>query len=725
MGKPFNRLRLFEAAVALSGGAAFVVVLFLRDVLSALPGAMVAGALALFLAPGVLLARWFLHDHFSGAALVPAGFVLSAGGFALLAIPMLIVQASLETYLWVSGAVVAASLLAAAFGALTGGRFRGRAGEVDAERDSTERGGVMWVPFLALVGGLAYVARITAPSSYGDIWVYLAWVREYLGGGGLASAEPFFGGEVGLSRARINGWLVEQAALARVSGVDLIDVVFSYLNPFLVVVALLAFYALARALLKSERAALFCGCLYALFFLVHLGQSRFTFGGEFVQRLPEDKLATKFLFLPMALAFAAAFLEGGKRRYFSLFAFVCCAVVAVHPIGFATIGLSMAGFGILHLASNPRSRTAWGRVSAMGLAGLLVVAVPAALVPLLTGQPLTGVLADSDINSGDPDVLRNMVFVSPERARIFEFADGSYMMHPSLLLDPILAVAFLAGIPFLLWRVQRSVAAQLLLGTMLLTTVAVYVPPIATFLGDNVVLPGQIWRLAWPIPLATLLAFGWLLWEAIRWAAARSAGVRLLDPLARALPTLLVVVLALVAVPWVSDGLEPIRNHKEDSREAGFYPVDPIYPWFRDEITSATVVLASDLLGARIPAYSADANVVSRRGGLVLNALPRLEERVPGRIEVPQGAVDVRDFFAGTTIKTGVEILRRHQVDYVMVNTNSPLDASLDGLSGFRPAEEPSDRYDLYEVDLQKIGTVASNPSQDKPAPQRSDQPLQ
>ena len=701
MGERSSRLRPFEAAVALSGVAAFVVVLPLRDALAPLPGLMVAATLALFLAPGVLLARWFLDDYFPGAAVVPAGFAVSAGGFALLAGPVLVAQARLEAYLWVVGAVVAGSLAAAAFVALSGTRFGAR----PDGGDGRVRGGVLWVPFLALVGGLAYVARFTAPSSYGDIWVYLAWVREYLGGRGLASAEPFFGGEVGLSRARINGWLVEQAALSRVSGVDLVDLVFSYLNPFLVVVALLAFYALARVLLKSGRAALFCGCLYALFFLVHLGQSRFTFGGEFLQRLPEDKLATKFLFLPLALAFAAAFLEGGKWRYFALFAFACCAVIAVHPIGFAIIGLSMAGFAVMHLASNPRGRAAWTRVSAMGLAGLLIVAVPAALVPAITGRPLTDVLADSDINSGDPDVLRNMVFVSPERARIFEFADGSYMMHPSLLLDPVMAVAFLASVPFLLWRVRRSVAAQLLLGTMLLTTAAVYVPPIATFLGDNVVLPGQIWRLAWPIPLATLMAFGWLLWEALSWMTTRLEGSRPLSSLSPVLPALLVVVLAVIATPWVSGGLEPIREHRESSREKGFYPVDPLYPWFRDEIDSPTVVLASDLLGARIPGYSSEANVVSRRGGLVLNALPELERRVPGQIEVPQGAVDVQRFFSGTTIETGAEILRRNKVDYVMVETNSSLDGALDRLTGFRPTREPSDRYDLYEVDPQKVGS--------------------
>src|SRR5215216_5199717 len=136
----------------------------------------------------------------------------------------------------------------------------------------------MWVPFALLVAGMAYIARTTAPSVFGDIWIYLSWVREYLGGDRLASVEPFFSGDVGLSRARINGWLLEQAAVSRVSGIDPIELAFSYLNPALVVVAFLVFFALAHILFESEKAALFSGCLYALFFFVHLSQSRITWG---------------------------------------------------------------------------------------------------------------------------------------------------------------------------------------------------------------------------------------------------------------------------------------------------------------------------------------------------------------------------------------------------------------------------------------------------------------
>ena len=702
MGKAWNRFRPFEAAVALLGAVAFAVIGPLRDAFVTLPGVMLLAVLILFLAPGTLLTRWFLREHFCGVALLPAAFVISTGGFALLGVPMLVLQRTLEAYLWISGAVVAASVLAAALSAL----LWHRPPVVGTGPAAGDRGGVLWLPFLTLVSAMTYITRITAPSSFGDIWIYLSWVREYLGGGELAFEEPFFGGDVGISRARINGWLLEQAAASRASGVDPVDLVYSYLNPTLVVVSLLAFYALARVLFESERVALFCGCLYSLFLLVHVSQSRLTLGGEFIQRLPEDKLAAKFLFMPLALAFAVVFLRGGGWRYFWCFAFSCWAVMAVHPIGLAIIGISMAGFGILHLAAYPRSREAWTKISAMGLAGLFAVGVPTIFVLAFAGEPLTAVLTDSDINSGDPDVLRNMIFVSPERNRIFELADGSYMMHPSLLLDPIVAVAFLLGIPFLLWRVKDSLSAQLLLGVMYLTTVVVYVPTITTFLGDHFVLPGQIWRLAWPIPLAALLALSWLAWEVTGRVASSLGRFGPAWPLARALPLLVVAALAIGAVPPTRDGLESVLQHKEDARLSGFYPVDPIYPWFRDEIDSPRVVLASDLLSARIPAYSSDANVVSRRGSLLLKVLPKLKQRAPGRVEVPQGSLDVQKFFHGTDFRTRVDILRRHEVDYVMVPASSQLGRSLDQRIGFERVAEPSPRHDLYAVDLQSLGRL-------------------
>ena len=701
------QLRWFEAGFALAVIAAFAALGPFRASFAPIPWVMLTSTLVLFVTPGALLVRLFLKDYFSGAALAPAGFVTSVGLFALLAVPMLILQSTLTAYLWACGTVVAVCWIATVI--LT---FRPEHPEkAQTGVVLSDRGGLLWVPFAVLVAALSYIARITAPSYYGDIWIYLSWVREYLGGDRLATVEPFFGGDVGLSRARINGWLLEQAAVSRVSGVDPVELAFSYLNPALVIVAFLVFFALARILFESEKAALLSGCLYALFFFVHLSQSRIAWGGEFVQRLPEDKLVAKFLFLPLALTLAYAFVQSGAKRHFLGFSFLCCAVMAVHPIGLAIIGISMAGFAALHLAASPRSRAAWNRISAMGITGVAIIAVPAVLVSTFTDEALSNALADSDINSGDPDVLRNMIFVSPERNRILELADGSYIMHPSLLLDPVIATAFLIGLPFLLWRLRLSLAARLLFGMMYVTTVIVYVPPIATFLGDNVVLPGQIWRLAWPVQLAAVLTLGWLVWSATDYVATwlRSLGPARL--VAEALPILLVVGLTAAAVPQARQGMESIQAHRVASRESGFYPSDPIFPWFRDEMLSPVVVLAPDIESARIPAYSSEANVVSRRGGLVLRVLPELQKRAPGQIEVPQGSLDVREFFSGTTLQRSVEILRRNNVDYVMVAKDSQLTGSLERLSGFTPVETPSERYDLYAVDLQEVASKPGAPT--------------
>ena len=142
---------------------------------------------------------------------------------------------------------------------------------------------------------------------------------------------------------------------------------------------------------------------------------------------------------------------------------------------------------------------------------------------------------------------------------------------------------------------------------------------------------------------------------------------------------------------------------------SGLYPSDPIFEWLGEEITSPTVVLAKDVPSARIPAYSSEANVVSRRGSLVLQVLPLLEERAPGRIEVPQGSLDVREFFRGTTLVRGVEILRRNEVDYVVGEEDSRLAQTLERVPGFERTEEPSERYDVYGVDLHTLSGLVEN----------------
>src|SRR5215207_8663221 len=103
------QLRWFEAGVAVAVIAGFAAIGPFRGTLAPIPWVMLLSTLVLFLTPGVLLVRWFLRDYFPGAALAPAAFVTSVGLFALLAVPMRIMQGTLAAYLWVCGTIVAVS----------------------------------------------------------------------------------------------------------------------------------------------------------------------------------------------------------------------------------------------------------------------------------------------------------------------------------------------------------------------------------------------------------------------------------------------------------------------------------------------------------------------------------------------------------------------------------------------------------------------------------------
>jgi hypothetical protein len=687
-----RHLRSLDACVLLLSAVALILVGPLRSSFATFPVIPFVSTLLLFMVPGLVTSRWLLGEHISAAVLVPVSFVLSAGIFAFCGVPVLMAHGSLELYLWIAGGILAASLVATAFGG-----FR-RKPPTENDTPAGLSSSWLWIPFLFVSVVLASVSRTKEPLPYNDIWVYLAWVREFLATDKLAFHEPYFGNTLGASRAQINGWLLEQAALSRVSGIDAVELVLRYLTPTLVIMSLLAFYALARILLKSKVAALLAGCLYVLALLVRLTPRENLLG-----RVAEDKFTAGFLFLPVALAFAVLFLESRNLRYLMAFAFLCWAVVAVHPVGLAIIGLSAAGFGLLHLAVNWRENDAWIRTASLGAALLSVLLVPALYV-LATGDSLAAVLQSADINASDPDVLANMVFVSPlYESRLLELGEDHYMVHPSRLLEPAILVTFSIGLPFLVLRLKRSLAAQLLLGMMLVPAAVCFVPPVATFLGNHVVLPGQMWRLAWPIPLAALLTLGWMIWEAARRAELRLNRLGLRRGITRLLPVAVVIAVMVAGTPVSLDEAKAVYRAGIGTQNSGRC-FDPIFHWMRENIREVRVVLAPDMENTCIPAYSANANVVSLRGGLVFWVLPALQRRAPGQIDVPEGALDVQRFFSGSTLAEKVSILRRYEVDYVMLPADSPLDGSLDRQPGFTAIDTPSERYSLYAVDRNELG---------------------
>jgi hypothetical protein len=694
----FRRARALEGLVLLSSAGSAILLLPLRSVSVSLPIVSFAAAMVLFMAPGVLSAHWLLRDEIRGAAVVPVGFAISTGLFGLLGVPALISHSSIEAYLWAAGAVLAAFLLGAAWRTLRGGKT------VTAGDDPSygPPAGLLWLPFALLGGVLAFVATRRVPNDNDDIWVYFSWVRDFASTERLALREPYFGERVGeLSRVKVNGWLLEQAALSRVSGLDTIELVLRYLTPTLVIVALLAVYALARTLLESERAAILTGSVYALFHIVFMEPSVHNIGVELAVRVSEDKHAARFIILPIALLFAVLFVRTRKTRHLAFFAFFCWTMIAVHPVVLPALGLCMLGFGLAHVAVGPRRRAAWTGMAALALALWSVALGPALL--LLAGES-PAVLYSADINSTPPEVLDATVFIEEEWRHIYSFDDGSYMMHPWLLLNPVILGTYALGAPFLLWRVRRNFAAQLLFGGLATVTFAVYVPPVATFVGEELIAPGQLWRLSWPIPLLALLTAGWMIWECLRHLEMRLSGMGLGRGAVQLLPLAVVVALTAAATPpAVAKAVNLYREH-EIARTANYHP-DPVYPWIRDNIKEPGVLLARDSANTAMPAYSTSLDVVSLRGEAMIRDREELERVAGSEIEIPRRYQDVHDFFYGTTPEESQAILRRYGVDYVMVYAGGPLDDRLETLPGFSAVEDaPRESFSLYAVDLRKLG---------------------
>ena len=681
---PTGRLRLGAVSLLLLGLVCLIVVGPLRGVLAPFPTLLFVASLALFMIPGALLSSLIRDYGLSGVARVPVAFVLSVGIFGLSGIPLLVLHRSTNEYLALCGVILAASLLVLAFVGLR---------RKEAVRDETEPTGSFaarltvywpWVPFLILAGALAYasVTRVHGPEE--DTWAYLANVRDFLNAESLAYYNPIFGGEFrGFSRMMINGWLLEQAALARVSGTDPVEMVLGYLAPALVVLSLLSVYTLAKTIIGNEMGAVLTGGLFAVLVLVclttPLSESLLIPGAEFIGRITEDKYVARFVFVPVALALAVLALKTRRVRYLLLFAFVCPSVAAVHPLGLVFIGLPVAGLGLFHLLFNARDRGAWAYVGGLGLS-LLAVGGPPTVYLVAVGHDLV-----RSLDAMQPVVATSLVEGLSYFDQIQAVGDR-YIVDTDLLLNPAVMAAYVLGAPFLVLRARRSPAAQLLLGTLLLMPALCFVPPISGPIAE-IIGPWILPRLAWPIPLAAVVVLGWMLWEGLVYLGAR-LGAGGFWP---ARTSTLLLTLTLVTAGLLAAAPSSVAQI-ESADESGEIPQeevscsDPVFAWMDEGLPAQSTVLAPEAENSCIMARASSADVLNYRG------------QKPGRAWYKPL---LQRFFAGPTLdRNMVQVLQYYEVDYVMLPTDDQIGEQMKHRpESFTRVEIPGDRYVLYEVE--------------------------
>lgn len=677
---------------------------------------MFLASLVLFLTPGFLLSRLVPDESSSGVGRLAVAFAFSTGVFGLAALPFLVLQRSFGEYLWACGVMLAASMVLA-FG------FSGRETWREEPTGKASDGPsvftrLLWVPFLAIGATLAYASSRVVPEPNEDHWAYLSYVQEYLTADSLGRINPFYGTEVqGFSRLMLNGWLMIQAAFSRVSGIDPVDLASTYLTPTLVLVSLLTFYWLGRTLFENRGAALLAGSLYGLFLLFYLDATPSSFGGNLVRRALEDKFAARYLLLPVALGLAVLFLR--KRGWLRLGAFtlVFWATGAVHPMVMGILGLGVVAFGAVHLGANSRDRGAWTGVLALA-AVVLFTLVPPVVYLLVTDSPLL-----SRLETLDPALIENRLLVWQDQDRLLILGEGSYIMHPSLVFNPVIAASYLIGVPFLIWHAGRSLAAQLLLSTLLVFAALVYFPPLSSFAGEFV-RPWLIYRLAWPIPLAALLTVGWMLWKLLGYASQRfdrlspalSGTLSMRGPVSL-LALVLVVLLAAVTAPRAFAGVRTINSVDETPLESASC-VDPAFDRMVKVVEAESKVLAPPLENSCVPAYSPLTDVISYRD-------QSLEEDEPDETDAAQAdaaarkARAVQDFFDAPTLSPAtIQTLQRYEADYVLLPAGSPLNVQLVFLPGFAAVDTPGERYQLYRVNREDLlvtqTTIANGALQDE-----------
>jgi tetratricopeptide (TPR) repeat protein len=306
----------------------------------------------------------------------------------------------------------------------------------------------------------------------------------------------------------------------------------------------------------------------------------------------------------------------------------------------------------------------------------------------------------------DPALTASWQYGAEGSRQLLTLGEGIYMMHPSLLLNPFILAAYLLGVPFLLWRL-RKIAAQLLLGVLLFVPILVYVPPVATLIG-NIFGSWHLWRLAWPLPLAALLTLGWVTWELLAYARSRLSRFEVFKKGAPLLPLIFVTLLIGGTAPLALAGVKTADNSGEVSQEETDCQ-DPAFHWMRGALAGPSTVLAPDAENSCISAYAAQARVVTYRYQQVLNYSSPEEQ---SSSEELQRILDVNRFFGYPVLdEEMLDILRRREIDYVLLPTydpnnpqlESPLSLQLENLPGFTALDTPGERYRLYRVDRTEL----------------------
>jgi hypothetical protein len=599
--------------------------------------ALAAAVLGAWIAPGLVL--WRLLGR-PGGALETAAFTFGLGlAFLLLmASAALALQANVAA---LATAVIAASLLLLALDVARAGR---RSPEAPRPDSPPLLHVLLWSAVLAVL--LLASAGAHGFTFGGDEWFYLRAARLFLEAPALSATMMF------------DAWTLVIALLVRLGGVDLVDGYRVLLPPFLIAGAVLAFLALARAVLRSWSAVTLALVLHALLCLSDMHTRGEGAGMALLARIAEDKYAGLLLAVPLAHAALLGFVRSGDRALLALFAGLSLAAVLLQPLALFWIGLPAAGVAAYVLKVRrgpPRGPT----VAVLG--GLVFCAVALAWA-------LRALRPDEAFHLYNPGWPFNaqLLALSRRQLLILSLEKGWFMAHAALLSHPLTVAALLATVP-LAARFRRSLSARFLVSAMVLPLLLAYNPLTATWLGGWI-MPWMVHRLLWSLPVALVLARA--LHEALVHLERRLRGRTVARPGAPSWLGAAALIAALLA-PRIDRSLGALKARNRVFVTAG---ERELMRFVAGRPGLHGIVLAPRGVSMRLSAWT------SR-----LLGCPGMDAvRSPG--EHAQMLEDCHDLLKARRVDEGyVTVLGRRGIGYVIAPTGSALDRALAPVPAFVP----------------------------------------
>lgn len=639
-----------------------------------------------FLLPGLLLSM-VLVKQVSWCERVPISFVLTIGLATPVTILAILLHSDLDTYLLYHAFLLISTAISWVIFTMRHPQPSNESSVLDIRSSVMEMKRKL-SPFLPviLLLGLALVILSNQWPLFGDEIAGLSIFSEVIQQDQITGTEPFHGSGVPVTpRNELTTWVYMAILTNKISGISPPDF-FVNTRTILVVIAMLSIATFFFQTYKNKQQAIFTLCLWSIYLLTTI-HSEGT-GNNLVTRIIQDKFLGWFVVVPIVMVFIIWFVDNRSWSKLICLSLAMAGGSLVHPITLTQAMILFGGFGLLFLIFN-RSRKVF-----INFATVLIVILLSTLIPFIQYIRFNN-YSPVDLAGLSNAIEFGRLSAAVNKYRLWMLGEGRFILHPSVILDPVILMAYLF-LPVLILQKKKEYASYISIGVLFILPILLYTPFFAALAG-KVVTPYLIWRLAWPLPLFSVMTL-----SAIIWLLLTKLIGYIKNKFAQWNVDTLIYIGALILIfsfslPSILSGLE---NYKQRRAEINLSTCGTAKNTllFLDRISNnePVNVLAAHNLNYCIPAYVALANVIEYRGYGTVNRLS--DENIANSIQ----RVEDVNYFNATKFYDDrvINTLKRYEVDYILIEKNN-IDLN------FQFKHLPSDFYCVYEDPLYNLYKVS------------------